>query len=104
MQLPIYLIATVWTDEESCLSIPALAEPVTRPWSVTPDNFNRDFQRQTKTFYSTTARMIQHEYDQTEGLLYLDYLKPLKRKLLQGKLEKISKGLVKAKYPMKFIK
>src|ERR1044072_7903090 len=50
-----------WTDEEGCLSIPALAEPVTRPWSVTLEYFNREFQRQTKTFYGTTARMIQHE-------------------------------------------
>jgi peptide deformylase len=94
----------VWTDEEGCLSIPALTEPVTRPWSITIEYFNREFQQHTKTFYGTTSRMIQHEYDHTEGVLYLDYLKPLKRKLLQGKLEKISKGLVKAKYPMKFIK
>ncbi|MBO9199686.1 MULTISPECIES: peptide deformylase [Niastella] len=94
----------VWTDEEGCLSIPALAEPITRPWSITMEYFNREFIRQTKTFYGTTARMIQHEYDHTERVLYLDHLKPLKRKLLQGKLEKISKGLVKAKYPMKFAK
>jgi len=96
--------AETWTDEEGCLSIPGLAEPVTRSWSVTLEYFNREFQQQTKTFYGTTARMIQHEHDHTEGVLYLDYLKPLKRKLLQGKLEKISKGLVKAKYPMKFAK
>jgi peptide deformylase len=48
--------------------------------------------------------MIQHEYDHTEGVLYLDYLKPLTRKLLQGKLEKIAKGQVKAKYSMTFVK
>ncbi|HUP12155.1 MAG TPA: peptide deformylase [Niastella sp.] len=91
-----------WIDEEGCLSIPALAERVKRPWSITIEYFNRQFEKQTKTFFGTTARMIQHEYDHTEGVLYLDYLKPLTRKLLQGKLEKISKGQVKAKYPMKF--
>jgi peptide deformylase len=93
-----------WMDEEGCLSIPALAERVKRPWSITIEYFNRRFEKQTRTFYGTTARMIQHEYDHTEGVLYLDYLKPLTRKLLQGKLEKISKGQIKAKYPMKFEK
>lgn len=93
-----------WIDEEGCLSIPALAERVKRPWSITIEYVNREFEMQIKTFHGTTARMIQHEYDHTEGVLYLDYLKPLTRKLLQGKLEKISKGQVKAKYPMKFAK
>jgi len=93
-----------WIDEEGCLSIPALTERVKRPWSITIEYFNRRFEKQTRTFYGTTARMIQHEYDHTEGVLYLDYLKPLTRKLLQGKLEKISKGQVNAKYPMKFVK
>jgi peptide deformylase len=93
-----------WIDEEGCLSIPSLAEKVKRPWSVTIEYFNRQFEKQTKTFYGTTARMIQHEYDHTEVVLYLYYLKPFTRKLLKGKLEKISKGQVKAKYPMKFAK
>lgn len=93
-----------WTDEEGCLSIPALAEQVERPWSVTVQYQDRHLQQHTKTFYGATARMIQHEYDHTEGILYLDYLKPLTRRLLAGKLEKITKGKVKAKYPMKFVK
>jgi peptide deformylase len=93
-----------WIDEEGCLSIPELAERVKRPWSITIEYYNRNFEKQTKTFYGTTARMIQHEYDHIEGVLYLDYLKPLTRKLLQGKLEKIAKGQIKAKYPMQFVK
>jgi peptide deformylase len=93
-----------WTDEEGCLSIPDLSESVKRPWSITVEYLNRQFEPQTKTFYGITARMIQHEYDHTEGVLYLDYLKPLKRKLLQRKLHKIAKGDIKAKYPMKFAK
>jgi N-formylmethionyl-tRNA deformylase len=47
--------------------------------------------------------MIQHEYDHTEGMLYIDYLKPLARKLLESKLARVAKGQVRAKYPMKFV-
>jgi peptide deformylase len=93
-----------WTDEEGCLSIPALTERVKRPWSITVEYQDRQFQPHTKTFYGSTARMIQHEHDHTEGVLYLDYLKPLTRRLLAGKLDKVSKGKVKVKYPMKFTK
>jgi peptide deformylase len=49
-----------------------------------------------------TARMIQHEYDHTERILYLDYLKPLTKKLIEGKLKKIMKGQIQTSYPMKF--
>ncbi|WP_205507965.1 peptide deformylase [Longitalea arenae] len=91
-----------WIDEEGCLSIPALSGRVNRAWSITMEYVNRAFEPQKKTFYGATARMIQHEYDHTEGILYLDYLKPLTRKLFQGKLEKIAKGQIRAKYPMKF--
>jgi|SRR5581483_9092945 len=93
-----------WVDEEGCLSIPTLAENVERSWSITIEYHDQQFQRQAKTFYGATARMIQHEYDHTEGVLYLDYLKPLTRKLLAGKLEKIAKGKIRAKYPMKHVK
>jgi peptide deformylase len=90
-----------WIENEGCLSIPTLSEEVERPWSITIDYFDRNFNKQTKTFSGTTARVIQHEYDHTEGKLYLDYVNPLKRKLLNGKLTKIAKGLVKTKYKMK---
>lgn len=93
-----------WIDEEGCLSIPTLAERVERPWSITIEYYDRNFQHHTNTFYGATARMIQHEYDHTQGILYLDYVKPLTRKLLAGKLDKISKGKIQAKYPMKFAK
>lgn len=95
--------AELWEDEEGCLSIPNLSQKVTRHWAITIEYCNRDFEQQTKTFSGTTARMIQHEYDHTEGILYLDYLKPLTKKLMDGKLKKILKGQIKTKYPMKFI-
>lgn len=90
-------------DEEGCLSIPGLFQNVKRNWSISIDYLNKDFERQTRTFSGTTARMIQHEYDHTEGVLYLDYLKPVTRKLMQSKLKKLMKGQVQTNYPMKFV-
>lgn len=93
----------LWEDEEGCLSIPNLSQPVKRHWTITIEYYNKDFELQTKTYSGTTARMIQHEYDHTEGIIYLDYLKPLTKKLMEGKLKKIMKGQIQIKYPMKFI-
>ncbi|NVO10902.1 MAG: peptide deformylase [Bacteroidales bacterium] len=90
----------LWIEDEGCLSIPTLSEEVTRSWTIEIEYFNKDFQKQTKTYSGTTARIIQHEFDHTEGKLYIDYVNPLKRKLLNSKLIKISKGEIKAKYKM----
>ena len=95
--------AELWEDDEGCLSIPELSQKVKRPWTITIAYYNKDFELQRKTFSGTTARMIQHEYDHTEGILYLDYLKPLTKKLLEGKLKKIARGQIKTRYPMKFV-
>ena len=94
--------AETWKDEEGCLSIPALTEEVERSWTITIEYLDMNFEPHTRTFSGSTARMIQHEYDHTEGVLYLDYLKPQKRKLLKNKLQKIADGKVKAGYPMQF--
>lgn len=92
-----------WEDEEGCLSIPNLSYTVKRNLKITIEYFNRDFELQTKIFSGTTARMIQHEYDHTQGVLYLDYLKPLTKRLIESKLRKIVKGKISTKYPMKFV-
>ncbi len=91
-----------WEDEEGCLSIPNLSGDVTRPWSITISYLDLYFQPQVKTFHGITARMIQHEYDHTEGILYLDYLSPRKRSSWKRRLKRISEGLEVAKYPMIF--
>ncbi len=91
----------LWIEYEGCLSIPTLSEEVERPWTITIEYWDRNFQKQKKTYSGTTARVIQHEYDHTEGKLYLDYVNPLRRKLLGGKLTKISNGQMKTKYRMK---
>jgi peptide deformylase len=93
-----------WIDEEGCLSIPAIVRDVERPWSITIEYVDRQFQPQRKTFNGITARMIQHEYDHIEGILYLDYLTPRQKTLLKDKLRKISEGEITAEYPMKFTK
>ncbi|RQP17001.1 MAG: peptide deformylase [Parapedobacter sp.] len=93
-----------WEDEEGCLSIPSLHRKVERPWSIEVEYTDRHFVKQHRTFSGITARMIQHEYDHTQGILYLDYLQPLTRKMLESKLRKISKGHISVNYPMRFRK
>lgn len=95
--------AELWEDEEGCLSVPGLYFKVLRNWEITIEYYNRDFEKQTRTFSGATARMIQHEYDHTEGVLYLDYLKPLAKRLIASKLQKIQKGRIVPAYPMTFI-
>lgn len=93
----------VWDDYEGCLSIPGLSQKVERPWKITIEYLNQDFISQTKTFTGLTARIIQHEYDHTQGVLYIDHLKSLKRKMIESKLKKIVNGNIKTGYPMKFL-
>ncbi len=93
-----------WSYNEGCLSIPKIREDITRPGEVTIEYLDEHFMPHTKTFNGITARIIQHEYDHIEGKLFIDYLKPLKRKLLKGKLDDISKGKVKVDYKMVFPK
>lgn len=93
-----------WPYNEGCLSIPKINEDVTRPASVTLEYLDEDFQPHTETFIGITARIIQHEYDHIEGKLFIDYLKPLKKKMLQRKLTDISKGKIQVGYKMLFPK
>jgi peptide deformylase len=93
-----------WAYNEGCLSIPKIREDVTRHEEVTLEYVDEQFVAHTKTFNGITARVILHEYDHIEGKLFIDYLKPLKRKLLKGKLDDITKGKVKVDYKMSFAK
>lgn len=93
-----------WPYNEGCLSIPKVREDVMRPETVTIEYVNEKFEPQRKTFGGITARVIQHEYDHIEGKLFIDYLSPLKRKLLKGKLLDISNGKVRMDYRMTYPK
>lgn len=93
-----------WAYTEGCLSIPKIREDVYRPEKVTIRYLDENFQEHTETFHGITARVIFHEYDHIEGKLFIDYLKPLKKRMLKGKLDDISKGKVKVDYKMTFTK
>jgi peptide deformylase len=93
-----------WSYNEGCLSIPKIREDVIRMDTVTLSYVNENFEPQQKTFNGVTARVILHEYDHIEGKLFIDYLSPLKRKLIKRKLEDISKGKIKVDYRMVFPK
>ncbi|OQP62949.1 peptide deformylase [Niastella populi] len=93
-----------WAYNEGCLSIPKIREDVMRNESVTISYVDENFKPFEKTFNGITARIILHEYDHIEGKLFIDYLKPLKKKMLHGKLTDISKGKVRADYKMIFPK
>ena len=91
-----------WTYEEGCLSIPGIREDVVRPANIRIEYWDENFKKHTEEFDGFNARVIQHEYDHIEGILFTDHLKPLKRKLLSKQLTNISKGITNAKYKMKF--
>ena len=93
-----------WPYNEGCLSIPKINEDVMRPETVVIEYLDENFQPHTDTYNGITARIIQHEYDHIEGKLFIDYLKPLKKKLLQRKLTDISKGKIQVGYKMLFPK
>lgn len=93
-----------WTYSEGCLSIPKIREDVMRPEIVTIEYDDESFNHQTETYNGITARIIQHEYDHIEGKLFIDYIKPFRKKLLKGKLSDITKGKIKVDYKMAFPK
>lgn len=93
-----------WGYEEGCLSIPGIRAEVMRRPVVQIVYFNQRGEKQEKTFEGKTARVIQHEYDHIEGKLFIDHIKPLKRTLMKGRLEDISRGKVNVGYKMRFPK
>lgn len=93
-----------WSYNEGCLSIPKIREDILRKETVTLDFVDENFVPQTKTFIGLSARIILHEYDHTDGKLFIDYIKPLKRTLMKRKLDDISKGKIKVDYRMLFPK
>lgn len=90
-----------WAFEEGCLSIPGIRGDVERPEIVKIKYFDEDWNEHIEEFDDIHARVIQHEYDHIEGVLFTDYLTPFKKRLLKGKLANISKGKVDADYRVK---
>lgn len=92
----------LWPFTEGCLSIPGIREDVERKSNIKISYFNENWQFREESYQGISARIIQHEYDHIEGILFTDHLKPLKKRLLKGKLDDISKGKVEVNYKMKF--
>ena len=93
-----------WAFNEGCLSIPRIREDVNRKEKLRIQYYDQNWEMHTEEFDGLKARIIQHEYDHIEGILFVDKLAPLKRKLLQGKLSDISRGKVRTDYKMRFPK
>jgi peptide deformylase len=90
------------TFEEGCLSIPQIRENVDRSETVTMNYLDTDFEEHQATFDGFTGRVILHEYDHIEGVLFTDHLSTLRRKMLKKRLTKIAKGEVDVDYKMSF--
>ena len=93
-----------WLFNEGCLSIPGVREDVSRQKQITIEFLDEQFTPQELTLTGLAARVVQHEYDHIEGLLFTDKLSSFKKQLIKGKLTNISKGKVKVDYRMKFYK
>lgn len=93
-----------WLFQEGCLSIPKIRENVSRKSDVVITYYDENWNLHEESFNGYAARIIQHEYDHLEGILFTDLLNPLKRKLLNNRLKQISDGLINVDYKIKFFK
>ncbi len=91
-----------WAFNEGCLSIPDVREDVFRQPKVTISYVDENFEPHTEVFDGLIARVIQHEYDHIEGVLFTDKLSSLKKRLIKGRLSNISKGKIDVDYRMRF--
>ncbi len=91
-----------WSFNEGCLSIPDVREDVSRKGTIHITYMDQDFKTYSKTFDGLLARVIQHEYDHIEGILFTDKLSTLKKRLIKGRLSNISKGKIVVDYRMRF--
>lgn len=95
-------IGDEWAFNEGCLSIPDVREDVFRQSDVVIEYQDENFEKHKDTFTGIAARIIQHEYDHIEGILFTDKLSPLKKRLIKTKLSNISKGKISIDYRMRF--
>ncbi|NER15519.1 peptide deformylase [Leptobacterium flavescens] len=91
-----------WAFNEGCLSIPDVREDVFRKEFIEIEYYDEHFKKHTEKFDGLAARVIQHEYDHIEGILFTDKLSSLKKRLIKSRLNNISKGNIKVDYRMRF--
>ncbi|MCK9254211.1 MAG: peptide deformylase [Bacteroidales bacterium] len=87
--------------EEGCLSIPSIHENVDRCSSLNLEYFNENFEKVNEVLEGYKAIVVQHEFDHLQGILFTDKISPLRRKMLQNRLNNISKGKVGVSYKVK---
>jgi peptide deformylase len=92
----------LWSFNEGCLSIPDVREDVYRNEKITIEYCEEDFVLKTEVFEGLIARVIQHEYDHIEGILFTDLISSLKKQLIKKKLQNIMDGKTRPDYRMKF--
>lgn len=90
-----------WPFTEGCLSIPNIREEVQRPFRVRLQYYDEQWQFHDEYFDGIRARIIQHEYDHLDGIMFVDHISAIKRRLIAGKLTAISKGKVDVAYKIK---
>jgi len=90
-----------WVMNEGCLSLPEIREDVARQNEVRIKYFDEDFNEHEEVFKGFAGRVIQHEYDHLEGILFIDYLSPLRKRLLKSKLNNIAHGKISPHYRIK---
>ena len=93
-----------WNFNEGCLSIPGIREDVSRQPSITIEYYDENFELKEEQYDGLIARVIQHEYDHVDGVLFTDRLNPIRKQFLRKRLDNISKGVVDIDYKMKFPK
>lgn len=93
-----------WIFNEGCLSIPDIREDVIRKSSITISYFDENFKKHIDVFDGLVARVIQHEYDHINGVLFTDKISPLRKKMIKGKLIDVSKGNVDVNYKLRFFR
>lgn len=91
-----------WAFNEGCLSIPDVREDVFRKPNITIEYLDENFKSHKESFDGLIARVVQHEYDHIEGVLFTDKLSSLKKRLIKGRLTSISKGKIDVDYRMRF--
>jgi peptide deformylase len=91
-----------WGFNEGCLSIPEVREDVYRHERITIEYCDENFNKKTEVFDGLVARVIQHEYDHIEGILFTDLISSLKKQLIKKKLQNIMEGKTRPDYKMKF--
>lgn len=93
-----------WLYEEGCLSIPDIHVEIERIPTLRIKYVDQDWNEFIESYEGVNARVIQHEYDHIEGILFIDRMKPLKRRMINRKLEKIKRGEIDTIHPMRYVK